>query len=253
MSSAALEARDLLKYYARGDRVTRALDGISLRIESGEYVAVVGRSGSGKTTLVDCLGLLLQPTAGEVLVEGIEGSSGSDARRTRLRRERLGFVFQDYNLLPGLTALENVLVPARYDRWPSIRDAAAMRALRLLERVGLGHRFAFRPEELSGGEQQRVAVARALLLRPAVVLADEPTAALDHGTAAQVLDLFRELNREDRVTLLVVTHDPEVAKAADRRIEIQNGRLGPPDEPGLGPASGVKPGRGSGSGRPPAP
>jgi ABC-type lipoprotein export system ATPase subunit len=223
---ALLEALNLTKYYRQGPSIVRALNGVSLRIEAGELVAVMGRSGSGKTTLLDVVGLLQPPTSGEVWLESVEVSKLSDWQRTEWRRRRIGFVFQEYNLLPGLTALENVLLPVRYDRSMDLGIALA-RARRLLGDVGLGARAGHRPRELSGGERQRVAIARALMMRPALVLADEPTAAVDSETGAVLLDLIHRLRTAEGTTFIVVTHDPEVAAAADRIIHIRDGRLWP--------------------------
>lgn len=226
----AIETLDLVKHYRKGPTTVRAIDGVSLRIERGEFVAVVGRSGSGKTTLLDCLGLLLTPTSGQVVLEGQDvGRLGGDAR-AGVRAQRIGFVFQEFNLLPGLSALENVTLPLRYARAPrgGSRDrngAGRARAAELLASVGLSERARHRPAELSGGEQQRVAIARALVNDPAIVLADEPTGELDTDTAAELVALMRRVNAERRATFVVVTHDLEVARHADRVIRLHNGRV----------------------------
>jgi putative ABC transport system ATP-binding protein len=218
----AIETRGLAKHYRRGPTVVRAVDGIDLRIDRGEFVAIVGRSGSGKTTLLDCLGLLLTPTGGSVLLEGRDaGGLGGNARAT-LRARRIGFVFQEFNLLPGLTALENVMLPLRYAG--SNGDGRA-RARTLLADVGLSERARHRPGELSGGEQQRVAIARSLVNDPAIVLADEPTGELDTDTAAELIALMRRVNRERGTTFVVVTHDADLAGHADRVVRLQDGRL----------------------------
>jgi putative ABC transport system ATP-binding protein len=220
---ALIEAVDLCKYYRQGRSVVRAVDGVSLAVESGELAAVMGRSGSGKTTLLDLLGLLQRPTAGSVIVDGVETGGLRDRQLTALRRRRLGFVFQEYNLLPTLNVVENVLAPVWYERSVPVREGLR-RARWLLELVGLADRAAHFPTELSGGERQRVAIARALVLEPAVVLADEPTAAVDSETAAGLLDLFRRLN-DAGMTFLVVTHDPAVAAVANRVIRMSDGRV----------------------------
>jgi putative ABC transport system ATP-binding protein len=220
---AAIETRDLVKHYRKGPATVRAIDGVSLRIERGEFVAVVGRSGSGKTTLLDCLGLLLTPTSGQVLLEGQDvGRLGGDAR-AGVRAHRIGFVFQEFNLLPGLSALENVSLPLRYGAGRN--GAGKARAAELLASVGLAERARHRPAELSGGEQQRVAIARALVNDPAIVLADEPTGELDTDTAAELVALMRRVNAERGATFVIVTHDLEVAGHADRVIRLQNGKV----------------------------
>jgi ABC-type lipoprotein export system ATPase subunit len=219
-----IETRDLTKLYRQGGSIVRALDGVSLRIEHGEFVAVMGRSGSGKTTLLDLLGLLQPATSGQVLVGGVDAGGLDERRRTALRRRRIGFVFQEYNLLGSLTALENVLLPLRYERTADL-VAGLERARQLLELVGLGRRTGHRPSELSGGERQRVAIARSLILGPALVLADEPTAAVDSETATLLLNLMRYLNMTERVTFVLVTHDPEVASVARRLVRLRDGRV----------------------------
>ena len=218
----AIETRDLAKHYRQGPSLVRALDGVSLRIERGEFVAVIGRSGSGKTTLLDCLGLLLTPTRGDVVLEGRETSRLGGNARAELRGSRIGFVFQEFNLLPGLTALENVMLPLRYTR--ANGDGRA-RAREMLAEVGLDARLTHRPGQLSGGEQQRVAIARSLVNEPALVLADEPTGELDSDTAEQLVGLMRRINRERSVTFVIVTHDTEIAGRAERIIRLQDGRV----------------------------
>ena len=218
----AIETRDLAKHYQRGPSLVRALDGVSLRIERGEFVAVIGRSGSGKTTLLDCLGLLLTPTRGDVVLEGMETSRLGGNARAELRGSRIGFVFQEFNLLPGLTALENVMLPLRYTR--ANGDGRA-RAREMLAEVGLDARLTHRPGQLSGGEQQRVAIARSLVNEPALVLADEPTGELDTETADELVALMRRVNRERGTTFVVVTHDADLAAKADRVIRLHDGRV----------------------------
>ncbi|HEX9437054.1 MAG TPA: ABC transporter ATP-binding protein [Candidatus Limnocylindria bacterium] len=218
----AIETRGLVKHYRRGPTLVRAVDGLDVRIERGEFVAVVGRSGSGKTTLLDCLGLLLTPTGGQVLLEGAETSRLGGNARAALRAKRIGFVFQEFNLLPGLTALENVLLPLRY---AGGNGEGRRRGETLLEEVGLGGRVSHRPSELSGGEQQRVAIARSLVNDPAIVLADEPTGELDTDTADELVALMRRVNRERGATFVVVTHDADLAARADRVIRLQDGRV----------------------------
>ncbi len=223
MPSPILRAVDLVRVYRRGSSEVRALDGVSLEIGAGEYVAVMGRSGSGKTTLLDLLGCLLRPTGGELEIDGRSVIGLGDGELAAIRRERIGFIFQEFNLIPTLNALENVLLPLRYGR--PRRGDGERRARELLELVGLGHRLRHRPNELSGGEQQRVAIARALVNDPAVVLADEPTGELDTDTSAALMGVLDELNRERGVTLMVVTHDPGIASAAGRLIRLSDGRI----------------------------
>jgi len=218
----ALEARALRKTYRQGSVDVLAVDGVDLAIQAGELVAIVGRSGSGKTTLLDLLGCLLRPTSGEVLVGGESTAGLPDGRLAAVRRERIGFVFQEFNLLPTLTALENVLLPRRYGtRGPDDRG----RAEELLAAVGLAHRARHRPGELSGGEQQRVAIARALVNDPAIILADEPTGELDTETSEALVAMLRRLNRDEGRTIVIVTHDTDVAAVADRLVRLQDGRV----------------------------
>jgi putative ABC transport system ATP-binding protein len=218
-----IELIDLTKHYAQGKNVVRALDGVSLKIDSGEFVSVVGRSGSGKTTMLDLVGLLLRPTSGTILIDGVDTARLRDGQRADLRGQRIGFVFQEYNLLPALNVIENVTLPLRYARSKGLDGRA--RARRLLEYVGLSDRVGHRPDQLSGGEQQRVAIARALINGPALVLADEPTGAVDTQTADDLVALMRRLNHEEGVTFVLVTHDLELAGKADRRIRLRDGRV----------------------------
>ena len=217
-----LEATGLTKVYRRGASEVRAVDGIDLSIEAGEFIAIMGRSGSGKTTLLDLLGCLLRPTSGALAIDGRTVSGASDGELAAIRRERIGFVFQEFNLIPTLNATENVMLPLRYG--PRRRDGRR-RATELLEMVGLGGRTTHRPLELSGGEQQRVAIARALINEPAVILADEPTGELDSTTSERLIATMRALNRDRGVTIVVVTHDDGVAGATDRVVRLQDGRV----------------------------
>ena len=217
-----LEARGLTKIYRRGASEVRAVDGIDLDVEAGEFMAIMGRSGSGKTTLLDLLGCLLRPTDGSLAIGGRSVIGASDGDLATIRRERIGFVFQEFNLIPTLTAIENVLLPLRYG--PRRRDGRA-RAEQLLELVGLGSRTSHRPTELSGGEQQRVAIARALVNEPTVILADEPTGELDSATSDQLMSTLRELNRDRGVTIIIVTHDAGIAGATDRVMRLSDGRV----------------------------
>jgi putative ABC transport system ATP-binding protein len=223
MNSPAVLARGLRKTYRMGSEVVRALDGVDLVVERGSMVAIMGRSGSGKSTLLSILGGLDRPDEGQVVLDGVDITRLNGRALTRVRREKLGFVFQQFNLIPTLTALENVELPMRYARVPP--GQRRQRALEALARVGLAHRAHHRPSQLSGGEQQRVTIARALVMRPALVLADEPTGELDSQTAAQVIELMETLNRELGQTFLIVTHDPGLARHCGRIIRMQDGRI----------------------------
>jgi putative ABC transport system ATP-binding protein len=218
-----LVAEQVRKVYRTGEIEVEALVGLDLAVHRGELVAVMGPSGSGKTTLLNCLSGLDEIDGGRVLVEGQDLFALSDAKRTAHRARSMGFIFQAFNLIPVFTAAENVELPLLLGGTPA--RAARRRALQMLERVGLGHRVGHRPNELSGGEQQRVTVARALAARPAIVWADEPTGNLDTQMAAQVIDLLHELNREDGQTIVLVTHDPAIGAAAGRLLCMRDGRL----------------------------
>jgi putative ABC transport system ATP-binding protein len=208
--------------YGSGAKAVAAVRDISLEIEAGSFVAVVGASGSGKSTLLNLMGALDQPSSGRVLLENHDLSAMSDAARTLLRRTRIGFVFQFFNLLPTLTAQENVALPARLARQAG--KATQKRADELLERVGLSGRRQHRPDELSGGEMQRVAIARALMMDPPIVLADEPTGNLDSSTGLQILELLRGAVDAHR-TVVLITHDPSVASRGQRIVTMADGQL----------------------------
>jgi len=213
---------DLTKHYKRGAEVIRALDGVTFNIEKGEFISVVGRSGSGKTTMLDLMGLLLRPTSGQLFIDDVDTSKLSDADRAHMRALKIGFVFQEYNLLSGLNVLENVMMPLRYVKKPADGQA---RALELLSRVDLSDRVKHRPTELSGGQAQRVAIARSMINRPALILLDEPTGAVDTETAQQLVDLLKRLNEEDQVTIVIVTHDLDIAAQSKRQIRLKDGRV----------------------------
>ncbi len=220
-----IRAEGLAKTYAEGRMRTPVFDGLELDVAPGETVAIVGASGAGKSTLLHLLGGLDVPTAGEVYVSGQRMSALSDAQRGRLRNTSLGFVYQFHHLLPEFTALENVMMPVMLGG-SGVADAE-QRARALLESVGLGHRLEHKPGELSGGERQRAAVARALVNRPGCVLGDEPTGNLDDKTAATVFELMLELNRAQRTSLVLVTHDRGLARRLDRVLELRQARLHP--------------------------
>jgi putative ABC transport system ATP-binding protein len=213
----------LTRRYKMGDTRVDALQGVDLTITRGEFVTLVGPSGSGKSTVLNLIGGLDQPTSGQVWINGTELSASDERTLTRHRRQHVGFVFQSFNLLPRLTAKENVALPLMFSGVPE-RERLD-RAQGLLERVGLGSRLTHRPTQLSGGEQQRVAIARALVGKPALLLADEPTGNLDSATGAEIMRLLKALNQERGLTLLVVTHDPEIAAFATRTVRLRDGKV----------------------------
>jgi putative ABC transport system ATP-binding protein len=219
---ALVETVDFCKQYRLGAGVVRAVAGISLRIQRNEFVAILGRSGSGKTTLMNLLGLLERPDSGQYVLDGQEVASLSERERAVIRNRKIGFVFQLPALLPRSTAVENVALPLAY---AGVRRSKRRRlASEALDRVGLTGRLTHCPSQLSGGEQQRVAIARALVNRPTLLLADEPTGALDSATSDEILALFEELHRQG-CTIVVVTHAPDVAERTSRRIELHDGRI----------------------------
>jgi putative ABC transport system ATP-binding protein len=213
-----IETEGVVKRYETGAETLTALEGIDFAVEPGDFVSIMGPSGSGKSTLLNILGLLDVPTEGRVYLDGEDVTDLSDRRRTRERRRTIGFVFQQFFLLPTLTALENVTVPKMFDRDPDTDD----RARDLLTRVGLGDRMDHRPSELSGGQKQRVAIARSLINEPRIVLADEPTGNLDRETARQILDEFAAVTERD-VAVIAVTHDELVNEYVDRTVELVDG------------------------------
>lgn len=223
MQQWSVRAESLTKVYKMGKNEVHALRGVDLELEEGAFVSIMGRSGSGKSTLLHILGCLDRPTSGRVYLGGEEVTALAQRVLPRVRREKVGFMFQDRNLIPTLTALENVMLPMKYARVP--RQAARGRAEQLLSWVGLSDRARHLPAELSGGEQARVALARALANAPTVVLADEPTGALDSQTAAEVVALMHRLNRESGTTFLIVTHDPLVAQRTDRIYHMMDGKI----------------------------
>jgi putative ABC transport system ATP-binding protein len=218
-----IDIRNMFKIYRMGDTSVQALDGISLTIAAGEFVAVMGASGSGKSTLLNILGCLDTPTSGSYLLDGLEVSRMNRSQLARVRNQKLGFVFQNFNLLSRTNALENVELPTYYNGKMSSRQRKK-RASELLDRVGLGSRFGHTPAQLSGGQQQRVAIARALMNSPPVILADEPTGNLDSHSSAEIMALFKQLNR-DGITIVMVTHEEDIAAYAKRRIVMRDGKI----------------------------
>jgi putative ABC transport system ATP-binding protein len=217
-----IRVKDLHKIYGNITSGTPALRGVNLWVKAGEFVAIMGRSGSGKSTLLHLLGLLDRPTRGEIYLDSKDAIALSEEQRTSFRLRRLGYVFQEYSLVSEMSILENVCLPAvclgnggNYER----------RARELLETVGLGHRLTHYPAEVSGGEQQRAAIARALINEPAILFADEPTASLDAGSARVVLELFRKLNQQLKQTIVMVTHEPEDGRFVDRVIRLEDGMI----------------------------
>jgi putative ABC transport system ATP-binding protein len=222
VASAVIELTDIEKVYQTGDVALRALDGVSLRVDEGEFVAVMGSSGSGKSTLMNIVGCLDRPTAGSYMLAGKQVAGMSRSQLAKIRNRVLGFVFQQFNLLSRTTALENVELPLEYGGLGS--RERRKRATEALERVGLGQRLHHHPNQLSGGQQQRVAIARAIVNTPKVILADEPTGALDSRTSVDVMAIFQGLWRSG-ITVVLVTHEPDVAGFASRVVQMKDGRV----------------------------
>ncbi|MGD9636565.1 MAG: ABC transporter ATP-binding protein [Pirellulales bacterium] len=218
-----VEAIDVRKKYVQGEVVVEAVRGIDLVVRKGELLSIIGRSGSGKSTLLTMLGAIETPTSGQILLEGTDYAKLGDDERTLLRRRRIGFIFQAFNLIPTLTALENVALPLELDGVNE--DESRSRAAEILEQVDLGDRIDHLPSAMSGGQQQRVAVARALVIRPALVLADEPTGNLDSVASSQVMTLLRDLVDKQHQTVVMVTHDLDIAAMADRVIHMRDGHV----------------------------
>jgi putative ABC transport system ATP-binding protein len=223
MDALVIKMEKITKFYAVGDVVVKALQGIDLMVPSGEFVAIMGASGSGKSTLMNIMGCLDRPTSGNCFFEDVDINVLSRNEYADIRNQKIGFVFQTFNLLPRTSALENVELPLFYDRTDRVIDPKA-KAIQALNRVGLGDRIMHKPDQLSGGERQRVAIARALVNQPAIVLADEPTGNLDSLTSVDVMTVFQELN-EQGITIVLVTHEPDIAQYAKRIVTLRDGLI----------------------------
>ncbi len=220
-----IELKDITKVYHLGEIDLPVLKGISLRIDDGEFVSLTGASGSGKSTLMNILGCLDRPSSGEFWIDGRNVAGLNANQRARLRNQRIGFVFQNFNLLARTSALENVMMPAYYYHPARSNSEIRARALELIELVGLKDRMHHTPAQLSGGQQQRVAIARSLINNPGILLADEPTGNLDSTTSVEVMNMFRDLNRQKGITVIIVTHDPKTAAFTDRAINMSDGLI----------------------------
>lgn len=216
-----LETRDLMKHYGSGDAIVKALDGVNLKVENGEFLAIVGTSGSGKSTLLHMLGGLDRPTSGNVVVDGKEIFSLKDEEITIFRRRKIGFVFQNYNLVPVLNVYENIVLPIQLDG--NIPDSSYVD--KIIEILGLKSKLENLPNNLSGGQQQRVAIARAIAAKPAIILADEPTGNLDSKTSLDVLGLLKVTSEQFKQTIVMITHNEEIAQMADRIIRLEDGKI----------------------------
>ena len=223
MTDEVIKVVNLTKTYAAGSVMVQALKGINLSVRPGEFVAIMGSSGSGKSTLMNILGCLDRPSGGDYFLSGIRIQEQSDDELSYIRNRQIGFVFQSFNLIPRTSALKNVELPMVYGKMPA--EKRRRRALSLLENVGLGDRYQHMPNELSGGQRQRVAIARALANDPPIILADEPTGNLDSQASVEIMDIFTKLNREKNNTILVVTHEPDIAEFTDRIVVFRDGRI----------------------------
>ena len=222
MPMTVVELENVKKIYSMGDAEVHALKGISFKVEQGEFISIMGPSGSGKSTCMNMIGCLDTPTSGIVKIDGKETSRMTETELAVLRNKTIGFVFQQYHLIPSMTVIENVMLPLKYKRTDR-KDRLAL-AKAALEKVGLSERENHKPNELSGGQKQRVAIARAIIAEPKIILADEPTGALDTNTGIQVMDLFHEINKTG-TTIIIVTHDPRIGKSTERVIKILDGLL----------------------------
>lgn len=223
MNNPVVKIKDLVKTYSMGENTVYALRGVSFEIMQGEFVAIMGPSGSGKSTCMNMIGCLDRPSSGIVEINGRQTAKMAEKELAELRNKTVGFIFQQYHLIAAMTVLENVMLPLKYQRVE--KSLRIQRAEKVLEEVGLLERKNHRPHELSGGQKQRVAIARALITQPKILLADEPTGALDTETGNQVMELFKKINREEGRTVIIVTHDPRIGQAAKRCIKILDGLL----------------------------
>jgi len=222
MTDKVIVTQNLEKTYGKGDIQVHALKDISISIDKGEYIAIIGPSGSGKSTFMNLIGCLDQPSSGSIFIDGVDVSSLSENQLARIRREKIGFIFQKYNLIPTLSAMENVELAMSFAGIPL--SERTQRATKLLEMVNLSHRLNHKPSEMSGGEQQRVAIARALANNPSIILADEPTGNVDTKGGERIMDILEDINRRGE-TVIIVTHDPSIAKRAKRILQIQDGEV----------------------------
>ena len=224
-SQTIIETIDLTKVFGMGDASVKALNGVSLKIREGEFVAIMGPSGSGKSTLMHILGCLSRPTSGHYILDGEDVSTLDNKQLAVIRNQKIGFVFQAYNLLPRTSALQNVMLPFMYDRRDHKNaEESEKKALDILEKVGLGDRIHHQPQELSGGQQQRVAIARALINNPVMIIADEPTGNLDSHSGEDIMNLLHEIH-EQGATLIIVTHDPQIAAHTERTLVLRDGQI----------------------------
>jgi putative ABC transport system ATP-binding protein len=224
MSTPVIQIEDLTKVYKVGETEVHALRGVTYKVEAGEFVAIMGPSGSGKSTLMNIIGCLDKPTSGQYMLEGEKVSTFDRDKLARIRNQKIGFVFQTFNLLPRTSALENTELPLLYTPHIHSKERTEM-ALKALESVGLRDRAHHKTNQLSGGEQQRIAIARALLNTPSLILADEPTGNLDTKTSAEIMDIFTRLNEDKNITLVMVTHEPDIACYAKKRIYMRDGEI----------------------------
>ncbi|HDD54937.1 MAG TPA: ABC transporter ATP-binding protein [Chloroflexi bacterium] len=224
-SKVIIDGKNLVKVYQMGDFEVRALNGASIQVQEGEFMAIMGPSGSGKSTLMNVLGCLMSPTSGEYFLDGEDVSELNKVELARIRNQKLGFIFQNYNLLARTSAFQNVILPLFYNRASLLTEEEQQeKAAQILEAVGLGDRIYHEPQELSGGQQQRVSIARALVNDPVLVLADEPTGNLDSRSGAEIMALLKDLHRKG-TTIVMVTHDPEIAAYTDRTIHLLDGKV----------------------------
>ncbi len=225
MSKKVIEIKDLVKIYSLSEEVSvKAIKGVTFDFHEGEFVSIMGSSGSGKSTFMNILGFLDTPTTGSYLLDGIDGSTLNNDQKAEIRNKKIGFVFQGFNLLSRTSAMENVELPLFYKGGVSAKDLTR-KAKELLDMVGLSGRYHHHPNKLSGGEQQRVAIARALINDPAIILADEPTGNLDSKNTAEIMELFTRLNKETGISIIMVTHEPDVAEYSDRRVLFKDGEI----------------------------